>query len=221
MEDENGFIQFTGNRAPRRDGAEKRAALLEAAGQIFAERGYAATTSKEICHRAGTNSAAVNYYFGGKDGLYQEVLKEAHRQLVSVEQLDNIACTQDAPEVKLRAFLGMMLSAASPATKFWGIRLFLRELVSPSALGTKTIVGSSLPKAARLRQIVHELTGLPLDSEVLNRAVGLVAAPCIGLILFSGTPFVQVYPEMYPNNQESLLDDVVKYVIAGLSSFVA
>src|ERR1700754_2255741 len=39
-------------RSPRPDGVATRQHLLEIAGQLFAERGFADTTSKEICERA-------------------------------------------------------------------------------------------------------------------------------------------------------------------------
>jgi len=51
-------------------------AYVEAAGHVFAEHGYQATTVREIVKRSGANIAAVNYYFGGKLGLYTEVLKQ-------------------------------------------------------------------------------------------------------------------------------------------------
>ena len=56
-------------RTPRPDGDATRALLLETAGQVFAERGFADGTSKEICERAGTPMASVNYHFGSREGL--------------------------------------------------------------------------------------------------------------------------------------------------------
>ena len=53
---------------------ETRARLLYAAARLFAERGYARVTVRDICKKARANVAAVNYHFGGKDGLYRAVM---------------------------------------------------------------------------------------------------------------------------------------------------
>src|SRR4051794_4834505 len=60
------------------NGAATRQRLVETAGEVFAERGFRAATVRDICKKAGANVAAVNYHFGGKEGLYAEVLRFAH-----------------------------------------------------------------------------------------------------------------------------------------------
>jgi AcrR family transcriptional regulator len=53
--------------------------IVEAAGEMFAEKGFDATTVRDICQRAEANIAAVNYYFGDKQRLYVEAVVRAHR----------------------------------------------------------------------------------------------------------------------------------------------
>src|SRR5436305_14322020 len=46
-----------------------RAALVRAALDLFADRGFEATSTREIAAAAGANIAAIAYHFGGKEGL--------------------------------------------------------------------------------------------------------------------------------------------------------
>jgi AcrR family transcriptional regulator len=55
------------NRLPTLDVTREK--LMKVAGPIFADRGYQATTIREICGEAGANVAAVNYHFGDKLGF--------------------------------------------------------------------------------------------------------------------------------------------------------
>jgi AcrR family transcriptional regulator len=52
-----------------------RERLLEAAESLFASRGFAATSVREITAAARCNVAAVNYYFAGKLGLYEALFR--------------------------------------------------------------------------------------------------------------------------------------------------
>lgn len=54
---------------------ETRAQLLDAAEQLFAERGYAATSLRAITNLAGVNLAAVNYHFQSKENLLCSVVR--------------------------------------------------------------------------------------------------------------------------------------------------
>ncbi|RLC17665.1 MAG: DUF1956 domain-containing protein, partial [Deltaproteobacteria bacterium] len=52
--------------AKREDGKETRRRLLNAACEIFAQKGYHNAKVADICKRAGANVASVNYYFRDK-----------------------------------------------------------------------------------------------------------------------------------------------------------
>ena len=203
-----------GKRAPRSDGRSTRAAVLEAAGRVFAERGFAEATGKEICERAGAN-AAVNYYFGGKEGLYEEVLIEAHRQMLSMEDLSRIIDSRAEPEEKLRIFLEHIIHTATHAADLWGVRIFLRELASPTPVVPKFIETTALPKSRKLRELVRAITGLAPDSPAVQRATALVALPCMGLVLFPEKLRTLLLPAT-ASDADGLLDDMLDYMLGGL-----
>src|SRR5438105_2551888 len=56
---------------------DPRQRLLDAAGEIFAEKGFEGATVRKIIERAGVNIAGVNYYFRDKERLYIEAVKHA------------------------------------------------------------------------------------------------------------------------------------------------
>src|SRR5262245_6436494 len=65
-------------RAPLVLDGDTETRLLEAAGCVFAEKGFDATTVRDVCQRAGVkNIGAVNYYFRSKDNLYEAALRNA------------------------------------------------------------------------------------------------------------------------------------------------
>jgi len=49
--------------------------LIETAGELFAEHGFAGTSIKMIAEKSNQNIAAVNYHFGGKQNLFLETLR--------------------------------------------------------------------------------------------------------------------------------------------------
>jgi TetR/AcrR family transcriptional regulator len=59
----------------RRDAERSRAALLDAAEELFADRGFDGASLAEIAAAAGLSRAAPNYFFGNKDELYVAVLE--------------------------------------------------------------------------------------------------------------------------------------------------
>lgn len=53
--------------------------LIDAAAREFACHGYVATRIRDVVEAAGANLAAVNYHFGGKEGLYQATVAHLSR----------------------------------------------------------------------------------------------------------------------------------------------
>lgn len=206
----------TASRTPRTDGNATRLHILETAGQLFAERGFAESTSKEICTRAGTNMAAVNYHFGSRDGLYEAVLIEAHRQLVSMDELVSLASVQADPRLKLRTFLTHLMEMGSQPKAPWGFRVVLREALSPSPALPVMVRQAVLPKAKLIRGLIGGIMGLPDDHPSVQRAMLFVVLPCIVMTVAPKDLRNEVLPAL--KNTEGLADDLMRYVFAGLDA---
>ena len=74
----------------KRDAAATKAALLDAAEELFAERGFDRTTVRDIAKRAGANQALLFRYFGSKEALFGIVMARgglAQLQATPPEQL--------------------------------------------------------------------------------------------------------------------------------------
>jgi AcrR family transcriptional regulator len=58
--------------------------LLEAAGKIFSRKGYAAASIREIAQESRTTLPSLYHYFGSKEGLFLEVLREHSEKIISL-----------------------------------------------------------------------------------------------------------------------------------------
>lgn len=58
------------------DANDARSRLVNAALRLFAEKGYEAASTREICEAAGVNISSIRYYFGDKAGLYRAAFIE-------------------------------------------------------------------------------------------------------------------------------------------------
>lgn len=67
-------------RAAEGETADAKTRLLVVAERMFAERGFACTSVRDLAAEAGVNIAAVNYHFRSKEELYLETLRYAMRR---------------------------------------------------------------------------------------------------------------------------------------------
>lgn len=76
------------------DDSDTRTKLLDAAEELFAEKGFAAAGLRAITGRAGVNLAAVNYHFGSKEGLARAVV-DRRLEPVNRERLARFAAIRE------------------------------------------------------------------------------------------------------------------------------
>jgi AcrR family transcriptional regulator len=95
-------------KAPVKQNAERREAsteqLLAAALRLFVSQGYRATNLEQISAAAGLTKGAVYFYFGSKEAVLLEVLKQV-REIVVERALAAVEAAGDDPVQRLVAYI--------------------------------------------------------------------------------------------------------------------
>lgn len=205
----------------REDGAQTKQQLLEVAGRVFAERGYVYATSKEICELAEANIAAVNYHFGGKDGLYSAVLEEAHARLVSIDIVTQITQSNASGADKLRLLLRKIVEEVARRDEgAWELRVLSREIIAPTPLMDGMMRNQVVPKAKMVSGMIGEILGVPPTHPAVGRSTVSIMGPCMFLLIANPDWQKKIFPTLLSDTDE-LVEHLVTFAVAGLQAVAA
>jgi len=157
---------------------DTRLQILNAAGPIFAERGFQAATVREICKAATVNVAAVNYYFGDKECLYLESVK-----LASQKQVERFPMPQrpaeSSAEVRLYDFILTLLTRLLDNDQPWQTRLMMREVLRPTSACRELVEGHMRPHFEMLLRVLGELVPADTPANQLRQIGFSVVGQCL------------------------------------------
>ncbi len=194
--------------------------MLDAAGELFAVKGYDATTVEEICGRAGANRAAVSYYFRGKLNCYIEAVKHAHRSLH--EQVPHPTWEPGTPpEVRLRDFISTFLQrVVVDREPTWHAPLIMREMFQPTPACAVVVEEIIRPNFRMLLGILGDL--LPPEVDEVKRH--LIVCSVVGQILHHRVcrPVVTLLvgeDEFRTYDVERLTDHITEFTLAALARY--
>jgi len=142
----------------RKDGMATRKRILQAACQVFGEKGFRDATHEEICKRAGTNIAAVNYHFGDKETLYVEAWRLAFQRSLKAHPPDGEVPPDASAEERLRGrVFAIMQRIIDPQS--YEFDIVHKELANPTGLLAEVMKASIEPIQRHMASIVRELLG--------------------------------------------------------------
>lgn len=141
--------------------------LLQAATEVFAELGYHAATTREICRRAEVNLASIHYYYGDKAELYRETFR-----LPFLNEC-NIFATLDITRVSLEGALHTFyqwffpsVADEDPMLQLF-MRLHAREEAEPSGVLGDAMLQAFRPNHEKMQILLCREFGLKKpDAEV-------------------------------------------------------
>jgi AcrR family transcriptional regulator len=134
-----------------------RDGLIKAAIAVFSAKGFEGGSVREITQAANANQAAINYHFGGKEGLYREVLKVSVQAFAELSPLDaDRLAAMDGPAA-VGTFIRTQLKALNRRDQLGRyMRIFTWETLSRSEVFTDFLAEEKLPIFAGAEVIVRK-----------------------------------------------------------------
>jgi len=213
-------VHFSPRRPHRRRDAPPagtREKLLEAAGQVFAEKGYYKATIREICRLAKTNVAAVNYTFGDKLGLYTEV----QRGCVRAPEMAQITAALDeagSPEELVRRVIHVRLKSLCARDRpQWGFRIMMHEFSQPTPAMGRVVDEGMRPIYTRMLKALGVMLGLPPEHEKTRLCNNSIFGQVL-FYAFSSPVLSRLQPELKltPEQLERIADHISEFSLAYL-----
>ncbi len=208
----------TTGRAPRADGVEARARLLHTALRLFAEKGFANTSTRELATAAGVNIAAISYYFGDKAGLY----RAAYTEPMGGSCGEVVAF--DPSQITLEAALHAMLTQFVEPLKQGDLvqlcmRLHFREMLEPTGLWAEEIDNGIRPAHSALVQaLCLHLQLAQADDDIHRLAFSIVG---LAIHMFVGRDIMQILrPQLQADDAaiDTYTERLLGYALAMVAS---
>ena len=193
--------------------------LLDAAAKVFVEDGLRQAKIRDIVARAGTNLAAINYHFGGKEALYTAVVRH-HAERAMAQHPTQLAPGFAAlpPEQALRVFVRGMLARLlddDPETLF--PRLLAREMLDPTPALAGLAETFARPQAVALTRLVTTLLGERKPSRESELCAVSIVSQCMNL--YFQRPVIGVlFPDLQIDKTaiDRLADHICEFSLAGV-----
>jgi len=115
---------------------DTKSRILDSAEALFAEGGFDGVSARDITKHAECNVASINYYFGGKDNLYNEVCRRRLNALrdIRIDSINKVMAQGDGVTLEelfrvfSHAFLAPLLE--DPKGRSF-LKLMTREMLYP------------------------------------------------------------------------------------------
>ena len=190
--------------------------ILDTAERLFADRGYGATSLRQVIGAAGVNLAAVHYHFGSKESLLEAVferrIERVNRERIAM--LDRVeAAGRPTVEQILEAFVRPTLAVARDPDRRVFIQIMARMHVEKELLSLlmKHMGVVTARFRAALRDALPGLTEIELIWRT-HFAIGVMAHSMVGI------DKLQIITEgrYRPGPDEPSVESVVNFMAAGM-----
>ncbi|MCK9605424.1 MAG: CerR family C-terminal domain-containing protein [Methylomonas sp.] len=193
---------------------DARSRLVRSALRLFAEKGYEAASTREICEAAGANISAIRYYFGDKAGLYRAAF---------TEPMDDSPCGSDIsayadlplPEALSRFFSEFLEPLKKGEELGLVMKLHFREMIEPTGAWQQEIDAEIKPQHTALVSLLKSHLGLQRsDADVQRLTFAIIG---MAVYFYVGQDVVAaIAPQLLstPKTVDNLAESLAGYALS-------
>lgn len=188
-----------GGKPLRSDGMEARTRLLDAALGLFADKGFAKTSTREIAQAAQVNVASISYYFGDKAGLYRAVWTDprCNPDCGFIDGAVEDLSLPDALRGMLRGFVEPLKQGELTQRS---MKLHFREMLEPTGVWQQEIDNNIKPSHMALVGLLCRHLGVMEADDDIHRLCFSIAG--LGMMLHvAGDVFAAIRPQLVASPQ--------------------
>ena len=146
--------------------------ILEVAGRMFAEKGFANVSVRDLCKETGTTAPVIYYYFGSKKGLFDAVARKQISMEDFIRKLSRASGAAD-PRKGLEAFVSTYLASFPEHT--FDIGLYMRDSATLDK-NSAQIVSEALEK---IREIAVHMVDQAITKGQFRKTDSKLAVDCL------------------------------------------
>jgi AcrR family transcriptional regulator len=202
-------------RESEQQSSETYRRLIAAASEIFARHGYSGARVRQIAAAAQVNLAAVNYYFGGKEGLYRATLRflAGRSQPVAPARRGAARSAEERLQRRIHAILERFVGErASPLG-----RILVHEAIDPTENIESLLEETMRPELERLHGLLKEIAGAGVPEHRLTHASLGILGQCL-LYLYGLPAITRISPSMGNGREtcETLASQITEFSLGGI-----
>lgn len=198
-----------GHHIQERNSAETKDKIFATAAQLFAQKGYNGVSMREISEQSGVTKPTIYYYFGSKEGIYEELIETGMQYVISsFERIVNIdASAKDKLVMMTKTFFQLTIDAPD-------FSKFFMTIVTP--FSDNAIVEKFYKKLHRQGNMIKKV----IEEGIASGEFGASAKPELATQIIGGVWQHYIWIQLASKKKvltDQLAEEIIEILFKGLN----
>ncbi|HLP83059.1 MAG TPA: CerR family C-terminal domain-containing protein [Phycisphaerales bacterium] len=197
--------------------ANTKAAIIQAAGELFASHGFGSVTARQVAKAADVALSAIPYHFGSMANLYQKTLLQACEISPQAVPLAKRAF-EAPPEQGIRLAIEWAMEDYAGMQVAWPMRLITREELDPSPIFPEVIERKFAPEWNWLSQIVGRASGREPASPAVKFGVVTLYTLALSTLVHRAV-LAKLAPDVLQTERAALIETIARLTLDAVERY--